>query len=235
MKLGAEPKKLAILGSLLLVALVVFFINSGDSSGSPSPTPATAPATALPSPAAGPRDAAAAARPSRSSSNRRETREFRPTFGWRRGEERPDPMKIDPTLHLGILEKLQQVKVEGPRRSVFEFGQAAAPKPEPSKMAAVKPVPVPSPFIGPKPPPKEEPPPPPPPPPPIPLKFYGYANPADKTKRAFFMEGEEIFIATEGELIKRRYRIVRIGVNSAVVEDTEHKNQQTLPLEEQRG
>jgi hypothetical protein len=34
-------------------------------------------------------------------------------------------------------------------------------------------------------------------------------------------------------MIKKRYKIVRIGVTSAVVEDTEFKsnNQQTLPLE----
>jgi hypothetical protein len=70
--------------------------------------------------------------------------------------------------------------------------------------------------------------------PPIPLKFYGFVN---KTKvgdkRAFFLDGEEIVIASEGDMIKKRYKIVRIGVNSAVVEDTEFKsnNQQTLPLE----
>ena len=33
-------------------------------------------------------------------------------------------------------------------------------------------------------------------------------------------------------MVKKRYKILRIGVNSAVVEDTEFKsnNQQTLPL-----
>ena len=59
-------------------------------------------------------------------------------------------------------------------------------------------------------------------------------NPAKVTyKRAFFLDGEDIIIAGEGDLIKKRYKIVRIGVNSAVVEDTEFKsnNQQTLPLE----
>jgi hypothetical protein len=38
-------------------------------------------------------------------------------------------------------------------------------------------------------------------------------------------------MAAEGDLVQKRYKIVRIGVNSAVVEDTEHKHQQTLPLE----
>ena len=76
------------------------------------------------------------------------------------------------------------------------------------------------------------------PPAPIPLKFYGFINPLKSgTKRAFFLDGEDIIVASEGQLIKNRYKIVRIGVNSAVVEDTQAKNnQQTLPLvEEQTG
>jgi len=84
-----------------------------------------------------------------------------------------------------------------------------------------------------------QPPPPPPPPPdpkapPIPLKFYGFVNPSKAdTKRAFFLSGEDIIIAGEGDMVNKRYKIIRIGVNSAVVEDTQFKsnNQQTLPLE----
>ena len=47
------------------------------------------------------------------------------------------------------------------------------------------------------------------------------------------MEGEDIHVVREGDLVKNRYKIVRIGVNSVVVEDTQFKSQQTLPLEEQ--
>jgi hypothetical protein len=47
------------------------------------------------------------------------------------------------------------------------------------------------------------------------------------------MEGEDIFVAAEGDTIKNRYKIIRIGVNSAVVEDINFKNQQTLPLLEE--
>ena len=39
--------------------------------------------------------------------------------------------------------------------------------------------------------------------------------------------------ANEGEVLKRKYRVVRIGVNSVVVEDTDTKSQQTLPLAEE--
>ena len=75
---------------------------------------------------------------------------------------------------------------------------------------------------------------PPPPPPAIPLKFYGYSGALRSTvRRAFFLDGEDIVQAGENETIRNRYKIIRIGVNSAVVEDTVAKNQQTLPLAEE--
>ncbi len=74
-------------------------------------------------------------------------------------------------------------------------------------------------------------PPQPPPPPPITLKYYGYtAQRGDGQKRAFFLDGDDIFVAAEGEMVKRRYKIVRIGLSSAVVEDTQFNSTQTLPL-----
>ena len=53
-------------------------------------------------------------------------------------------------------------------------------------------------------------------------------------KHAFFLDNDEIVVAGEGDLIKKRYKILRIGVNSAEVEDTTFKGdntKQTLPLE----
>jgi hypothetical protein len=49
-------------------------------------------------------------------------------------------------------------------------------------------------------------------------------------RKAFFLDGEDIVQAGENETIHNRYKIVRIGVNSAEVEDTVAKNKQTLPL-----
>ena len=46
------------------------------------------------------------------------------------------------------------------------------------------------------------------------------------------MDGDEILIGAEGQTFKGRYRLLRIGVNSAVVEDIQHKHEQTLPLAE---
>ena len=65
-------------------------------------------------------------------------------------------------------------------------------------------------------------------------KYYGYATESGAAdKRAFLLDGEEIFVATEGDIFKKRYRIVKIGVNSIVVEDLEFRDEQTLPLEQQ--
>jgi len=72
-----------------------------------------------------------------------------------------------------------------------------------------------------------------PPPPPINLKYYGYSSAKDNRKRAFFLDGDDILVAAEGETVKKRYRVVRIGVNSVVMEDTQFKHEQTLPLQEE--
>jgi endonuclease YncB( thermonuclease family) len=77
----------------------------------------------------------------------------------------------------------------------------------------------------------------PPPPPPIALKYYGFSTARNNGRKvAFFLDGDEISVAGEGETVKKRYRVVRIGVNSVLMEDTESKRQQSLPLtEEQPG
>ncbi len=53
------------------------------------------------------------------------------------------------------------------------------------------------------------------------------------SRRALFMEGEDIFVAGENDMVNNRFKIIRISANSAVVEDTVTKNQQTLPLVEE--
>ena len=224
-KFGAEPKKLAILVGLFVVAGYFYFSSrsSNDSAtvarpaaGGSSPAPGVA--RSIPRPGVRTR---AAQRGTASG-----TREFRPSFK----VKDIDPSAVDPTLHLTLLTKLKDVKVEGGARSLFEISNT--PPVEIAKIkepAKIKPSPV-----GPMPPPPPPPPPPDPKAPPIPLKFYGFVNPnRSGAKRAFFLHNEDIIIASEGDVIEKRYKIVRIGVNSAVVEDTEFKtnNQQTLPLE----
>ena len=238
MTLGAEPKKVVILGALTAVAIVVFMINSTD-----SPTAAPSPVAQQGAPAAQRPSGNASAAPDRPTGprtmgrNRSGGTEFKPRVGTRRGEDRIDPSTVDPTLRLDLLAKLQEVKIEGARRSIFDFSQPPAPKPDPKQVAEAK-KPVPSPLVKPEDPKPETPAAPvKPQAPPIPLKFYGYlSRTAQPAKRAFFMDGDEIHVVSEGDMVKKRYKIVRIGVNSVVVEDTQFGQQQTLPLlEEQPG
>jgi hypothetical protein len=224
---GAEPKKVGILVGILVVGGAVYFYNRdpGSASGTTAPIASRAPVTTS--------YGTGTARIERSSFRVAQgmsngTREWKPSLN--RAKD-IDPSTIDPTLHLDLLAKLQSVGPDAGSRSLFEIGAAPAPVqtagPEPAKIAIARP------FYGP-----QQPPPPVVPPepkaPPIPLKFYGFVNKSKAgDKRAFFLDGEDIVIAAEGDTIKKRYKIVRIGVNSAVVEDTQFKsnNQQTLPLE----
>jgi hypothetical protein len=221
--LGAEPKKVALLVAFVAIGGFVYIYNR-DSGAGPSSAPTPANRAASPSGGAV-RPERASLRLTQSAANT-STREFRPSLKIKNIE----PSGIDPTLHLDLLAKLKTVPVDAGTRSLFEI--AAAPPSEisvkePEKIAIARP------FVGPMlPPPVVTPPEPK--APPIPLKFYGFVNRSKVgDKRAFFLDGEDIVIAAEGDTIKKRYKIVRIGVNSAVVEDTQFKsnNQQTLPLE----
>lgn len=236
LKLGAEPKKVIALGLLLAVAVAVYFMNRPDtgsnSGGAPAVTPAPSAASNVPTRVRpGPQRGA---RPNRTTGGRGfSVQEFHPTL---KPKDPIDTSRVDPTLHLDILARLRNVKLEGGSRSLFEASAAAASST--AKVATVKPI-IPGPLqaaitTGPAKPKPPAPDAPKPPPPPIPLKFYGYTNAQRQgPKRAFFLEGEDIHVAAEGDTIKGRYKIIRIGVNSAVVEDTATKNQQTLPLVEE--
>jgi hypothetical protein len=70
----------------------------------------------------------------------------------------------------------------------------------------------------------------PPPPPPIELKFYGYATPTGGTRRIFLAQGEDVFIAREGDIVDRRYKVVRISPTSVEILDVLSNNRQSIPL-----
>lgn len=245
LKLGADPKRLGALGALVAILGIVWYINSSDTPR--NTTPAAAPATAAaPQTTAAPRPGNGAgsdraqlrqiarSRAGLAGARGLSTQEFRPSL---KPKDAPaDMSKVDPTLDLARLAKVRNSRMSGGGRSLFDFSSApvetaaaAIPKVDPIRPELRAGL-----TTGPTKPQPPAPPPPPPPPPSIPLKFYGYTNSQRPgPKRAFFLEGEDIYVAGEGDVIKNRYKIIRIGVNSAVVEDTQFKNQQTLPLVEE--
>jgi hypothetical protein len=119
---------------------------------------------------------------------------------------------LDPTLRFDWLKASEDVTYKGTGRDIFRS------QPEPVIPAPLPPDKQPNAVATP------------PPPPPIQLKFYGFASRKDGYKRIFLLKGEDVFIAKEGDIVDRRYKIVHIGQSSVDVEDVLTNNHQTLPL-----
>jgi hypothetical protein len=252
LELGAEPKKVIILGTLLVLAAFLIWRNMTSEPSPPEGAVRTPPAAALKQKLqpvavdAEPAAPIALAPTSRGATSDKvkpggrkaaSQQDFKPSLKARGPEERLDPTTVDPTLRLDLLAKLSKVTVDHAERSLFDFSQAPPKQPEPK--IEVKPVAKAKPFIGPMPPPPPTPVPTPTPrpqPPPLPFKFYGLASPkAGGAKRVFLLDGEEILTPAEGETIKRKFRIVRVGVNSVVIQNLDFETPQTLTMEEPAG
>jgi hypothetical protein len=51
-------------------------------------------------------------------------------------------------------------------------------------------------------------------------------------RRAFFMEGENVYIIAVGEMLLGRYRLIQIGNSSVELEETSTGRRATLTMEE---
>ena len=221
-KLGGSRKQVMWLVGLSVVLAVAYFSQREPSS--PAVTPVkTSPSIARQGPVA----PETSSGPKPATRSGRKADDFRPTLKLPDGI---DVTKIDPTLKIDLLAKLQKVPLEGGSRSVFDWGQAPPPPPphvdpiKPEVIAEQKKKAEEAMTYAKEHPVK-------PPPPSIPLKFYGYANRlTGAARQAFFLDGEDIQIKGENDVIRSRYKILRIGINSATVEDLQSHDQQTLPL-----
>jgi hypothetical protein len=120
---------------------------------------------------------------------------------------------LDPTLRYDWLKASEDTKYAGAGRNIFRAQDPVIPKP-------VAKVQTPAPVI----------PQGPPPPPPINLKFFGFANKPGEAKKIFLSQGEDVFIAGEGDIVDRRYKILHITPVSVEVEDVLNNNRQSIPL-----
>jgi hypothetical protein len=136
--------------------------------------------------------------------------------------------RIDPTLRMDLLARLQTLDPPGPGRSLFEIG-AASPAAESAKIAGpIVPVKNPEPVASSQPVNAA-------PPPPtinIPLRYYGFVNPANKQEaaRGLFMDGDDVLVAKEGDQLKGKYLVVALNPNHARLEDMSARQGQILPV-----
>ena len=127
---------------------------------------------------------------------------------------------LDPRLRLDLLANSESVLYEGAGKNIFR----AAPE-----VIAIPPVKVP-PLLNraeegpPQGPPQL------PPPPPINLKFFGYSSGKGEKPKAFLSQGDNVWIAHEGDVVNRQYKIVRITPTAVEVEDLLNNNRQSIRL-----
>ncbi|MGA9542462.1 MAG: hypothetical protein WBQ85_02775 [Candidatus Sulfotelmatobacter sp.] len=123
---------------------------------------------------------------------------------------RPAP-DLDPTLHLQELASAEQVKYEGSGRNIF-ISQPDAVIPIPlapgatdkGKPGGKDPIYAP-PAVAQQ--------------PAIPLKFFGFASQPGEPRKVFLSKDTDVFIAGEGEIVDRRYKVVRISATSVEIQD----------------
>jgi hypothetical protein len=203
-KVGSEDKKKVYLASGLGVVMLILLVRFLWQTFGPSPSPAPAPAAVVtaPRPAATPSETA------------QENGTGAPSA--HQAAKLTSLASLDPTLHPEIMRQAESLEYTGHGRNIFSL--LSAPTDIPKPVAPIRQAHV------------DTGPPPPPPPPPITLGFYGYAAEKGGQKQVFLLHGDDIFIASEGDVVDRRYRVGKIGPASVQVEDIPYHNTQTLPL-----
>ena len=64
------------------------------------------------------------------------------------------------------------------------------------------------------------------------LKFFGTKTDlSHKSRQGFFADGDEVYLASEGDLVANRYRILRIGDSSAEIEELSSKTRRQISLQ----
>jgi hypothetical protein len=200
-KLGAENRKTVIVAAVLGVLAILTIVHEFMPSSSTIASTGASPGVTL-----GPSSILPHA-PGRRGS------------GAGAGKKERTPQSLDPTLRLDQLAATEQIKYEGSGRNIF-VAQAEVEIPKPLTPGTIgstdtqtwHPPAVSAPL-------------------PIPLKFFGFASQPGEPKKIFLSKGEDVFIAGEGEIIDRRYKVVRISPTSVEIQDVVGSGPpQSIPL-----
>jgi len=206
--LGIENKRqVYILAALLAVIVCVgAYELKGSFSGAPTPARPVAAARSITGQPALEPGRTAAANPQASGSKE---------------AQKLSNAGIDPTLHLDKLALSEEVEYLGTGRNLFSAESVPAHIEVP--VASARPgqqIANAAPAVPEKPR-----------PPAIDLKYFGYTHAKDKSLQAFFVHGDDIFVARTGEIVNHRYKVIVIMPGSVQVTDLGYNNTQTLPLQ----
>lgn len=132
-------------------------------------------------------------------------------------DDKFEPLSVaDPVLRIARLDEIHVTVYPGVRRNIFSAEPPPAPRPKPSP---TPPQPIIAQPTGPA-------------PLDLPFKFFGYAADTRSGKRrAFFTNGDEVYIASEGETILTRFRVLRIGNTTSDLEEISTGRRATLSLD----
>jgi hypothetical protein len=149
-----------------------------------------------------------------------------PSRAGTKGNKKPHVENLDPTLRLDLLAASEQTQYEGSGVNIFSSRPDEVVIPKPSYPPTLDhgnpggnagggdPYHLPTPSA----------------PPAIPLKFYGFATTVGE-KKIFLKSGEDVFVAGEGEIVDRRYKVIRITPTSVSIQDMVYSGPpQNIPL-----
>lgn len=132
----------------------------------------------------------------------------------------PKVESLDPTLRLDLLAMSEKTEYQGTGRNIFVSQAEDVKIPQPIAKVNTDKAP-PAPYVPPMPAAA----------PPIPLKFYGFASSPGEPKKIFLKLGEDVFVAGEGEIVDRRYKVIRISNTSVEIQDVLNSGPpQNIPL-----
>lgn len=220
MKAGAENrKKTVLLGVLGAVAFCGILYNVFSVlGGSGTPPPSVAPITNAPAPPRVTAGAAASARGGPAGLG------VVPGVGAQKLAS--TAAGLDPTLDQAAMLRTEGLVYSGSGRNIFSANYTPAVAVNlprnvpPARPHPTAPMPMPVPQG-------------PPPPPPIPLKFFGTAQRGHGTKQIFLLSGDDVYLASPGDIVAKRYKVDQVLPYGVQVTDLLNNNTQTLPLQQQ--
>jgi len=119
----------------------------------------------------------------------------------------------DPRLHCERLQLAENRVYEGSGRNIFHSGGLVRPRRIAVRPEPTPPDPLPELVV-----------------PTIRLRFFGFASTPNEPRKAFLGDDDTVFIANEGEIVDRRYRVLTIDSNCVILEDLLEKSLHRLVL-----